>query len=102
MKQAKWTIKIPCGERDVAAAAHHYLHHGPGPSVSSSHIQRGLEANNGMEDHLTVVADDHPKMDSHLKQLAHHVAGATGSPHTTMIKEGPKGMQTWHIRNLNQ
>jgi hypothetical protein len=101
MKQAKWTLHIPQGEHDVASAAHHYLHHGPGPKVNSSHIQRGLETHGSLEDHLTVVADDHPLMDSHLKQVAHHVADALNLPHATILKEGGKGMQSWHIRNLN-
>jgi len=102
MAQARYTIHVPQTGRDLTSAAHHWLHYGPGPKIESSHIHRDLESAHGMMDHIVAVAEDTPESDSHMKQLAHHIAEAGNLPHGKVLKEnGKAGIQTWTIRNMS-
>lgn len=109
--QAKFTIMCPQKDNignhlgDIATAAHHWLHYGPGPKVDGSFIHRSIEGNwrddpQEKMDHLITVSDDHPEMDSHIKQLAHHIAQAANQWAVCVLKEGGKsGFQKWLIDN---
>lgn len=104
--QAKYTLAIPhsdlLGNRlhDIAAAAHHWLINGP-EKVDASHIQRDIEAHNGMHDFLVAIGEDSPRLDSTMKQLGHHIVDAANHPVATVMKEHDKGIQSWQINNMN-
>jgi hypothetical protein len=90
---------------DLATAAHHWLFYGPGPRVQGSYIHRNLEGNwrddpQEKFDHLITVAEDTPEMDSHVKQLAHHIGESANQWGVFVMKEGKKGgIQSWVIDN---
>jgi hypothetical protein len=110
VQQAKFTIMIPQRDNlgnhlgDVATAAHHWLFYGNGPKVHGSFIHRNLDGNwrddpQEKFDHLVTIADDHPELDSHMKQLASHVADAANQWGVSVIKEGKNGPQLWIVDN---
>lgn len=108
--QAKYTIHIPQHDNlgnqlgDIATAAHHWLRYGPVPKHDGSYIHRDIEGNwrdypQERFDHLITVADDHPEMDSHIKQLAAHIGDAANQWTVMVLKEGKNGIQKWMIDN---
>lgn len=109
--QAKYTVMIPQKDNlgndlgDVASAAHHWLFYAPkGPKVEASFIHRNIDGNwrddpQETFDHLVTFAEDHPEMDSHVKQLAAHVGQATNQWGVFVMKEGKNGPQSWVIPN---
>jgi hypothetical protein len=112
MAQARYTVMIPQKDNlgnnlgDVASAAHHWLRYGPAPSHQGSFIHRNIQGNwrddePELFDHLVTVAEDHPEMDSHIKQLAAHVGDATNQWGVFVMKEGKSGIQSWVIDNPN-
>ena len=113
MAQAKYTIMIPRRDNlgnelgDVATAAHHWLHYGPGPKINGSFIHRNIEGNwrddpQETFDHLITYADDQPEVDSHIKQLAAHIGDHANQWGVFVAKEGGKnGVDSWIIPNPN-
>lgn len=113
MAQAKYTLMIPKKDNlgnplgDIATAAHHWLRYGPAPKHEGSHILRDITGNWRDDDpeqfdHLITVANDTPEMDSHIKQLAVHVADSANQWGLFVMKEGGKqGVQAWTISNPN-
>jgi hypothetical protein len=110
--QAKWTVMIPQKDNlgndlgDVATAAHHWLHYGPGPKVDGSFIHRNIQGNwrdepAELHDHLVTVAQDTPEMDSYVKQLAHHIGEAANQWGVFVMKEGGGNTHSWVIDNRN-
>lgn len=101
MATVKYTLPIPASDNDVAGATHHWIKSGPLPAITYSYIHRGVHSVGGLSDHVVVFGDDSPELDSHIKQVAHHVAEVINHPHLNVIKEGNKsGIQNWVIKNL--
>jgi hypothetical protein len=110
--QAKYTVLIPKKDNlgnplgDIATAAHHWLRYGPAPGHQGSFIHRNVQGNwrdDAPEDfdHLVTVAEDTPEFDSHIKQLAHHIADSANQWGVFVMKEGKGGVQSWVIDNRN-
>lgn len=111
--EAKYTVMIPQKDNlgnhlgDVATAAHHWLHYGPGPKINGTFIHRGLEGNwrddpQEKFDHLVTVAEDHPHTDSTMKDLAAHIGESANQWGVFVMKEGGKsGTQSWVVPNHN-
>lgn len=109
--QAKYVVMIPQRDNlgndlgDVATAAHHWLTYGPGPKIEGSFIHRNIDGNwrdhpRETFDHLITYAQDTPEMDSHVKQLAAHVAEHGNQWGVMVAKEGgKKGVDSWIIPN---
>lgn len=109
MAEAKYVIMIPTTDNqgnklvDLATAAHHWLFYGP-LKVQGSYIDPGKKGNwrdNPQEimDHLVTFAEDAPEMDSHIKQLAVHVAQVANQWGIFVTKESKQGPQSWVIDN---
>jgi hypothetical protein len=103
--RSKYTVQIPVKDnlgqplKDIATAAHHYLHNGPIKNVGSK-IYRNVEGNwrddpQERFDDLILVVDDTPEMDSAVKQLAVHIADVANQWGVYVTKEGKNGIQDW-------
>lgn len=108
-QQAKYVLMIPHKDNlgndlgDLATAAHYWLFKMTGNE--GSYIEgpkRGNWRDDPQEtfDHLITYAEDSPEMDSHIKQLAVHIAEAANQWGMFVAKEGGKsGIQSWVIPN---
>lgn len=97
--QAKYTVKIPQGQDDLAGAALHYLHYGSDTRFEDATLHRGVQSFDGQHDYLIMLAEDSPEMDSRAKQLAHYVAEAGNVESILVTKENKDGVNSWVIRN---
>lgn len=104
MAEARYSILIPHGDEHgnkipgVAAAAHHYLHHGP-LKVTTTYVDPEKYNHTGPHDILHAYAEDSPEVDSHIKQLAAYVGDVVNHPAIYAFKHGKSGPKSWTIRN---
>lgn len=108
--QAKYTVMIPRRDNlgndlgDLATAAHHWLWQVAG--TEGSYIEgpkRGNWRDDPQEefDHLITYAADTPEIDSHIKQLAVHIAEAANQWGVFVTKESKDGPRSWTMSNPN-
>lgn len=106
--QAKYTLQIPTTDNlgnqlpDLATAGHHWLWQQTG--VQGSRILPGVKGNweadpQELFDDLQIFAEDTPKMDSFIKQLAKHLNEAGNQWGMFVMKEGGGHVQSWVIDN---
>lgn len=105
--QAQYTLQIPTHDNlgnplpDLAAAGHHWLWQQAG--LQGSRITRGItgiwEGQEEIYDDLEVIAEDTPKIDSFIKQLAKHLCEAANQWGIFVKKHGGGNVQSWVINN---
>lgn len=107
-QQAKYTVVIPTRDNqgnplgNISTAAHEWLYRATGHKgtyITGPH--KGNWGDDPQEEfeHLVAVADDHPEMDSHMKQLAMEVARGANQWGVFVMKEGKGGVQSWVVDN---
>lgn len=104
MALARYTVVVPKVDhqgnplRDVAQAVHHLLSYSSPMQTRHAYIDGGKR---GAYDHDVVVAhaEEHPKHDSYMKQMAGYIGDVTNHPVIHATKTGQKGMQAWDIAN---
>lgn len=96
MAKAHYTIHVPNLHRNVAIAAHHYLTAGPVRGIHSGTVQFGHP-----HDALTVVGEETPELDSHVKQTATFIADVANEPSLSVIKQGKGHVAHWTMHNPN-
>lgn len=111
LSQAQYRVSIPAadnlGQRispNFPVAAHHWLYHAHPGLFSGSWIEgphKGMWQEDAPEDfyHLVTTTDDCPEADSHIKQLAKHVAHAANQWGVYAQKNGENGVEKWMIDN---
>lgn len=95
MAKAHYTIHVPNTARNVSVAAHHYLTNGPIHGINSATVQFGHP-----HDSLTVVGDETPELDSHIKQTGTFIGDVANIPFINVIKQG-KNVAHWTMHNPN-
>lgn len=93
MAKVHYTLHVPAEARNVALAAHHYLTSGTVRGVHSATVQHGTPY-----DSLTVVGEETPELDSHIKQTGTFIGEVANAPVINVIKQG-KNIAHWAMRN---
>lgn len=99
MAKAHYIIQVPNKDElgnplRVGEAAHQYLSTGP-VRVEMTYLTQAHP-----HDVLHAHAEDHPKNDSHMKQLAAFISELANVPGLSVSKHG-KNVQSWTINNAH-
>ena len=92
--KAIYHVHVPNHARQVTLAAHNYVSGGPIRGIHSATVQYGHP-----HDTLTVVGEESPELDSHMKQTGAFVGEVANEPVINVMKTNGKSVAHWPIRN---